>query len=68
MKKLNNKCCCYEGYAPFTKNGSCRFCFGLSPYINNKSWTGNREERPIKILQGFNIKQILLNLISNSKP
>ena len=68
MEKIDNICCCYEGYAPFTKNGGCRFCFGINPHINNESWTSNREKRPSKILNSFNIKQILLDLIKNAKP
>lgn len=68
MNNLINVCCCYEGYAPFTKNGGCRFCFGINPNINNKSWNSNKEERPSKILESLNIKQKILNLIKNVKP
>ena len=34
----------------------------------NKSWNSNKEERPSKILESFNIKQKLLDLIKNVKP
>lgn len=67
MEKLNNTCCCYEGYAPFTKNGFCRFCFGINPVINNELFNKNKEEKPSKILLSLNIKQKILDLIKNTK-
>ena len=34
---LINTCYCYEGYSPYTKNGCCRFCFGIHQISNNTS-------------------------------
>ena len=66
MEKLNNICCCYEGFAPFTKGGGCRFCFGLSPNIVNNN-INQSEKTSIFFDQYLITKQKIINLIKNKK-
>ena len=64
---LINTCYCYEGYSPYTKNGCCRFCFGIHQISNNTSLINKKEDKTSHLFTNINLKQTLIDLFKNNK-